>query len=39
MKEDKAGADYALEQIALINGVESMADDQGLDYQQRLELR
>lgn len=39
MKEDKAGAEYALEQIALIYGVESMADDQGLDYQQRAELR
>lgn len=39
MKEDKAGAHYALEQIALIYGVESMADDQGLDYQQRAELR
>jgi transposase len=39
MNEDKAGADYALEQIGLIYGVESMADDQGLDYQQRAELR
>jgi len=39
MKEDKAGAEYALEQIGLIYGVESMADDQGLDYQQRAELR
>jgi transposase len=39
LKEDKAGAEYALEQIALIYGVESMADDQGLDYQQRAELR
>lgn len=39
MKEDKAGAQYALEQIGLIYGVESMADDQGLDYQQRAELR
>jgi len=33
LKEDKAGAEYALEQIALIYGVEIMADDQGLDYQ------
>ena len=39
LKEDKAGAEYALEQIALIYGVESMADDQDLDYQQRAELR
>jgi transposase len=39
MKEDKTGAEYALEQIGLIYGVESMADDQGLDYQQRAELR
>ena len=39
MNEDKAGAQYALEQIGLIYGVESMADDQGLDYQQRAELR
>ena len=39
LKEDKAGAEYALEQIALIYGVESMADDQVLDYQQRAELR
>jgi transposase len=39
LKEDKAGGEYALEQIGLIYGVESMADDQGLDYQQRAELR
>jgi transposase len=39
LKEDKAGAEYALEQIALIYGVESMADDQELDYQRRAELR
>lgn len=39
MKEDKAGAEYALEQISLIYGVESMADDQELDYQQRAALR
>jgi transposase len=39
LKEDKAGAEYALEQIGLIYGVESMADDQGLDYQKRAELR
>jgi transposase len=39
LKEDKTGAEYALEQIGLIYGVESMAEDQGLDYQQRAELR
>jgi transposase len=39
LKEDKAGAEYALEQIALLYGVESMADDQELDYQRRAELR
>ncbi|MBN2257043.1 MAG: IS66 family transposase [Anaerolineaceae bacterium] len=39
LKEDKTGAEYALEQISLLYGVESMADDQGLDYQQRAELR
>ena len=39
MKEDKTGAVYALEQIGLLYGVETMADDQDLDYQQRAELR
>lgn len=39
LKEDQAGATYALEQISLLYGVESMADDQELDYQQRAELR
>ena len=39
MKEDKAGAEYALEQIGLLYGVETMATDQELDYQQRAELR
>jgi transposase len=39
LKEDKAGATYALEQISLLYGVESMADDQELDYQQRADLR
>jgi transposase len=39
LKEDKAGAEYALEQIGLIYGVESMADDQGLGYEARAELR
>lgn len=39
LKEDKSGASYALEQIGLLYGVETMADDQGLDYHQRAELR
>ena len=38
-KEDKSGAEYALEQIGLIYGVETMADDQNLSYEQRAELR
>ena len=39
LKEDKAGAEYALEQISLIYGVETMADDQNLDYEQRAAMR
>ncbi len=39
LKEDKAGAQYALEQIGLIYAVESMAEDQELDYQKTAELR
>jgi len=39
LKEDKSGAEYALEQIGLIYGVETMADDQNLNYEQRAELR
>jgi transposase len=39
LKEDKAGAQYAIEQIGLIYAVESMADDQELDYHKRAELR
>jgi transposase len=39
LSEDKSGAEYALEQIGLIYAVETMATDQGLDYQQRAELR
>jgi transposase len=39
LKEDKAGAEYALDQIAMLYKVESMADDQDLDYTQRAELR
>ena len=37
--EDKAGAEYALEQIGLLYKVESMASDQQLDYQGRADLR
>lgn len=39
MKEDKSGAEYALEQIGLLYKVEEMATDQGLDYERRAELR
>ncbi len=39
IKEDKAGAEYALEQISLLYKVESMADDQNLDYIERAEIR
>jgi hypothetical protein len=39
LKEDKSGAEYALEQIGLIYGVEAMADDQNLNYEQRAALR
>jgi transposase len=39
LKEDKAGAEYALKQIGLIYKVEAMATDQQMDYQQRAELR
>lgn len=39
LKEDKAGAEYALEQIGLLYKVETMATDQGLDYKSRAELR
>ncbi len=39
LKEDKAGAEYALEQIAMLYKVETMADDQNLDYNERAELR
>ena len=39
LKEDKAGAEYALGQISLIYRVETMADDQNLDYDQRAALR
>lgn len=39
MKEDKTGAEYALEQIGLVYKVEEMATDQELDYPKRAELR
>ena len=39
LKEDKAGAEYALEQIGMLYRVEQMASDQDMDYQQRAELR
>jgi transposase len=39
LKEDKSGAEYALEQIGMLYKVEMMADDQDLDYAQRAELR
>lgn len=39
IKEDKASAEYALEQIGLIYKVEHMADDQQMTYEQRAELR
>lgn len=39
LKEDKAGAEYALGQIGLIYKVEAMATDQQMDYQQRADLR
>ena len=39
LKEDKSGAEYALEQIGMLYKVESMASDQSMDYEQRAELR
>jgi hypothetical protein len=39
LQEDKAGAEYALAQIAKLYQVEEMATDQELDYGQRAELR
>lgn len=38
-QEDKSGAEYALGQISLLYKVETMADEQNLDDQQRSELR
>lgn len=39
LKEDKSGAEYALDQIGMLYKVEAMADDQDLDYTKRAELR
>jgi len=39
LDEDKSGAEYALKQIGMLYRIETMADEQGLDYQQRAELR
>jgi transposase len=39
LKEDKSGAEYALEQIGMLYKVESMATDQQMDYQQVEDLR
>jgi transposase len=39
LKEDKAGAEYALKQIGMLYKVEDMATDQQMDYEQRAELR
>jgi len=39
LKEDKSGAEYALQQIGMLYKVEDMATDQNMDYQQRAALR
>lgn len=39
LKKDQKGAGYALDQISLLYKVETMADDQNMDYTQRAELR
>lgn len=39
LKEDKSGAEYALDQIGMLYRVEAMATDQQLDFEQRAELR
>ncbi|MBN2236584.1 MAG: IS66 family transposase [Bacteroidales bacterium] len=39
LAEDKAGAEYALEQIGLIYKVEAMATDQQMSYEERADLR
>jgi transposase len=39
LDEDKSGAEYALKQIGMLYRIKTMADEQGLDYQQRSKLR
>lgn len=39
LKEDKSGAEYALEQIGKLYTVETMASDQGMDLEQKAEHR
>jgi transposase len=39
LKEDKARASYALEQIGLLYGVERRADQEHLSYEQRADMR
>lgn len=39
LSEDKARAEYALEQIALLYDVERQADQENLNYEQRADLR
>ncbi|MDA3928873.1 MAG: IS66 family transposase [Prolixibacteraceae bacterium] len=39
LKEDKARAEYALEQIGLLYDVERQADQESLSYEQRADLR
>ena len=39
LKEDKSGAEYALDQIGMLYHVEAIATDQQLDFEQRAELR
>jgi transposase len=39
LSEDKAGAEYALEQIGMLYKVEEMASDQDMNFEQRAELR
>jgi len=39
LQEDKAGAEYALEQIGMLYRVEAIATDQHMDHEQRAELR
>jgi transposase len=39
LKEDKSGAEYALDQIGMLYTVEAMASDKDMDPEQRAELR